>query len=104
MGTFSREIEELEREIREKKKRLEAMREEEPRLQRYGPEYTLAVALHQKFCHWNHIDVCGWRYEIKNSIHDWTGSSHKMYLEKAQKVLNEVNLDVETILKVVGAL
>ena len=49
----------------------------------------LATAIHKKRCNWNHIDGCGWDYE------NWEkpGYARKRYLERAEKVLEEVDFD-----------
>jgi hypothetical protein len=52
----------------------------------------LAIYLHSNFCHYNHTDGCGWEYEYSKdgngkTQHNWTGYSHKDYLEKAAKHL-----------------
>lgn len=52
------------------------------------PEQRIAIRLHDTTCRWNHTDGCGWFYEFKDKQHDWSGSSHKSYLEKAFKLIN----------------
>ena len=47
----------------------------------------LAIYLHKNFCYANHTDACGWEYEFKKKDHDWSGYSHKHYLDQAAKHL-----------------
>jgi hypothetical protein len=47
----------------------------------------MAIYLHSNFCHHNHTDACGWEYEFNAKGHDWTGYSHKHYLQEAAKHL-----------------
>lgn len=64
------------------------IREEQAR----QPDQNLAIALHSALCHWNHEDQCGWFYEIRNEVHNWNGSSHSTYLEKAQKLMTHCKI------------
>lgn len=61
----------------------------------------MAILLHKNLCLCNHTDMCGWYYEIDGVIHDWEGYTHKEYLEKANKLIqNGITLDtMETIFK-----
>ena len=65
-------------------------------------EEQLAVFLHSKLCHYNHVEECGWSYEIKNGVHNWNGCDHKRYLEKAKKML-EITEDIELIKAIIEA-
>ncbi len=55
---------------------------------------SLANQIHKHMCHWNHMDECGWDYESWNK----PGYSRNIYLEKAERVLEEVSY--ETAMKV----
>jgi len=46
----------------------------------------LAITLHGTQCHLAHEDQCSWYYERSNDAEKWDGSSHKRYLEKAEKL------------------
>jgi hypothetical protein len=64
-------------------------------------EQRIAEALHSMFCHWNHIDGCGWEYE------SWErpGWSRDNYLKKARKTIEnctELGLSAETVLLVLN--
>ena len=65
-------------------------------------EEQLAEFLHSNLCHYNHIEECGWSYEIKNGVHNWNGCEHKRYLEKAKKML-EITEDIEVIKAIIEA-
>lgn len=58
----------------------------------------LAVFLHSKLCKLH--GYCTWDYEINGLDDDWSRSSHKAYLEKADKIL-EVTTDMNVIKKIV---
>ena len=46
---------------------------------------NLAIFKHDKECHDSHTDRCGWLYEIKDGVHDWSRSSHSMWLDRAKR-------------------
>lgn len=49
----------------------------------------LAIQLHGMLCHSNHIDGCGWDYEmLTGNIDDWSGGAHGRYLGKANNIIN----------------
>lgn len=85
----------------ESKKLMAQTRLEE--LRKMDPVRLLAIRLHEDFCHHNHIDGCGWHYEINKGVHDWTRSGHVHWFERAQKVsakLNGLGIDVDTVIEV----
>ena len=43
----------------------------------------LAFDLHDRFCHFNHTDGCGWHYEKE----DWQGNAHQYWLDRAKLIL-----------------
>ena len=50
----------------------------------------LAIKAHDVLCTWNHIDGCGWHYEIdKQGNHSWEGkySAHARWLANVEKWL-----------------
>lgn len=51
------------------------------------PEIKLATLLHQKLCHSNHIDYCGWDYESWGNM----GYAKESYLAKAKAILSVVS-------------
>ena len=46
------------------------------------PDQKLAVTLHDMLCQHNHTDGCGWYYDIRQGIDDWSGSEHGAYMQK----------------------
>lgn len=78
---FDQELVKLENQRRE----IEAARRAFAELK---PDQQLAIALHKTLCHSNHIDGCGWEYEmVKGGAHDWNQQTHKLYLKAAQDSL-----------------
>ncbi|MFW6310665.1 MAG: hypothetical protein ACOC1K_00355 [Nanoarchaeota archaeon] len=53
----------------------------------------LAILLHQSKCHLNHMDGCGWFYEIKEGKHDWDRFSHQNYLHWANEKIKSAEKD-----------
>lgn len=58
-------------------------------------EMTVANALHEKMCRWNHTDGCSYHYE------KWSNPGHakSKYLKKAQAMLAKA--DVKTVLALI---
>lgn len=95
---YDREIYDLELRIADLKRQKEKEAESEPKAT-LTPAQELAIKLHKKFCHWNHIDGCGFDYEYKkNGDHDWTRFAHKEYLDKAKKIIAS-GVEIKTALK-----
>lgn len=70
-------------------------------------EYELAELIHSKQCRYNHIDQCGWMYENnpKYAETKWqTGWAHKYYLDRTQKLISDLKMDLNDIAKVIRAL
>lgn len=74
----------LEKRIAERKKVIGAANQ---RAIEQGPHKDLACKLHSTMCRSNHTDACGWYYEMKNDLHDWTGHAHKRYLDRSVKAI-----------------
>jgi len=51
----------------------------------------LAEVLHEKQCHMNHTDGCGWHYESWSNL--GTYSSRLRYLEKAREILKDFTFE-----------
>lgn len=97
-------ITDLEKEIAEKTAKLEQLKKAEAELESLGPEYKLAIKLHDSHCKWNHTDGCSWHYEIKNGVHDWFGHAHNEWLKKARLFMSELkaeNISEEVAFKVI---
>ena len=50
----------------------------------------LASYLHKQFCCYNHADYCFWYYEFDNKVEQWSGSSHCLWIEKAEKIIEKI--------------
>lgn len=85
MSDLSKKITALEDEL--ENLRRQKMIEDAERVKR-TPEQNLAIALHDLLCTWNHTNGCGWFYEVKGDVHDFSRSSgaHGVYLAKARKL------------------
>ncbi len=69
------------------------------------PMQNLAEELHTMLCHWNHTDGCGWYYEIRKEVTDWTGYAHKDYFAKAVALTRlNPNMKVEDLTNVVATI
>ena len=82
MGTTSALEKELAA-LRAKQGEIEAELQRKEEMARTNPLADLAEALHEKFCHWNHTDGCGWFYE------QWpgpNGGTRQSWIARAQKV------------------
>lgn len=98
-----RKIEELQKQIEQKQRELDKLLAQKEQLESLGPAYLLAVELHDKLCHSNHADGCGWFYEIKDGEHQWERRAHVEYLEKAKNVL-AIEPNVDRIIAIANAL
>ena len=87
----------IEEQIKKHQQSLDELNAQLVLAQQEKPEYQLAKELHHMQCHWNHTDGCGWYYEIRNSVDDWTGSAHGTYLKKAQLLIHKCKQEGVTI-------
>lgn len=78
------ELARLEAELRRRKELLKTAKRE---LDTSTPTHHLAIAMHHRLCRWNHTDGCGWHYEIRDGIHDWSGHDHARWLRNANMVM-----------------
>jgi hypothetical protein len=98
-----KELAEIERKIADRKKTIADANQ---RSIEQGPHKDLACKLHSTMCRSNHTDACGWYYEIKSDVHDWTGYAHKSYLERAVKAIDiarSKNVDPTVIIDIIEA-
>lgn len=79
-----KEKEEQLRELKLRKKKLEAKVE---------PRHEVAQMLHSLFCHSEHTESCGWFYEMEDKIDDWSRSTHGRYLDKADRFIRLLGID-----------
>jgi len=63
-------------------------------------EMDLATLIHDKTCHWNHTDGCGWMYEKWDD--EKLGYAKLEYLKIARKVLKVT--DAATAINVIKCL
>ena len=61
----------------------------EQMLSSLSPAQRMAIALHSSWCNYNHTDGCSWMYELDTGKHLWSGSAHRRWLNKAQRILAE---------------
>lgn len=87
------DLKNLEAQIKNRRDQLTQAREQH---ETADPVYELAISMHDKLCHWNHTDGCGWHYQIKNGIHDWNEHDHRIWLNKAVLVMNMVKTQTIT--------
>ena len=88
-----RDLEQAERDLAERKSKLAQARAS---LTALSPTHQLAIALHEKFCTWNHTDGCSWWYAVKDGVHDWGDYSHEKYLHKARMVMTRLRCEPVT--------
>jgi hypothetical protein len=91
---------EIEAEIAEKTRELEAVRAEAAKRAALPEDKRLAIELHEQLCRWNHTDGCGWYYGVDN----WSEYAHSVYLEKARNIFAKTKMDFDSIVTVVQAL
>lgn len=85
-------VEEVDAAIREEESRIQKLKTQRERLLSLPEDKQLAEFLHQRKCHSDHTEVCGWFYEIQDKEHNWKGYAHADYLKKARKILKVVDL------------
>ena len=76
-------IEKMEAELKKLKDEREAM-VQMPANQR------LAIQLHSSTCSSDHTEHCGWFWEIKDGVHDWSRYSHKRRLHSANIIIGKM--------------
>lgn len=94
----------LQKKLAELTKEVTEIKDELLRREELAPEYRLAEELHNVLCSINHTDGCGWFYEVSNGVPNWHGWAHARYLEKARKLLVEVNSDPKEVMRIVTAI
>ncbi|MFA5407283.1 MAG: hypothetical protein WC343_00760 [Bacilli bacterium] len=87
--------------IAEHEDALEKLYAERDELEKMTPRQRLAVYIHEKTCHHDHIETCAWFYEIDEDGHNWDGFSHKRMLTVADTLLEGV--DVGTAKKLIDS-
>ncbi|AEW47378.1 hypothetical protein BCB4_0149 [Bacillus phage B4] len=69
------------------KAELHKLEKEQAEFNALSEDKQLAITLHELMCNWNHVDGCGWQYEVSKGVHNWHGYAHKSWLENAQKLI-----------------
>ena len=93
MNSIDSRIQELERE-------LTTLKQKKEQLARLSVPQQLAIWLHDNMCTLNHVDQCGWFYEVdtENDIHRWDQPTRARYLDTASAMLSRH--DINTIMSV----
>lgn len=81
-------IEDIDKRIKEIDDERDHLLKQKNSLKQMAFPKRMAILLHTR-CRSNHTDQCSWSYETKDGIHDWSGSSHQRYLEKAEKFISK---------------
>lgn len=81
--TINEEISKIESEIESRRQEIERLQARKAGLAS-GNRFVVAEYLHEKECHWNHTDGCGWYY---GSWEPPLRSSRQQYLDRADKLL-----------------
>lgn len=99
-------VDEMNGEIQRREKELIELKRKHVAIKAEPKNQKLARHLHDKLCNFNHTDGCGWYYEIRNGIDDWSGHAHSAYLTKANLLLTAAKtpgpVDVHRIIKIVN--
>lgn len=75
-------LEELKQQVKDQEKKIAEFKS-------MSNDKKLAEILHEKQCHWNHTDGCGWFYESWSNI----GASRQPYLDKARAILKDFTFE-----------
>lgn len=68
----------------------------------------IAILMHDHRCPHNHMDACGWHYEIEaGNVHNWKAATHFRWLQKSDGLIAQLGrigtFDDDTIFKVAQA-
>lgn len=92
MGTtdvlIKRKEDEIDALINKKKEEILNLHKEQAYFDALTIYQRAAIILHNLTCTWNHTDGCSWSYEISKGIHQWEGSEHKIWLQRAKNLLS----------------
>lgn len=61
-------------------------------------EKELAELLHNRFCHRDHVENCAWEYESNYTGSLWGQSEHKLWLQKAKRLIKLSTLNVNELI------
>lgn len=83
---YRKDIEQIEREIKEKEQVLLDLKAREEALEAGEPR-TVAEFLHDTECGFNHTDMCGWGYETWEGTTPAGNSTKARWLKKAERFI-----------------
>lgn len=83
---LSMDVERLTKELAKQSAALLKEQERIKELEYSSEDKEDAIKLHDTVCRFNHTDGCGWFYDIKDGVHNWSGFEHKVNLEKVAKI------------------
>ena len=89
----------IEEQIKETEHDLSLLKKKKEELDNMKPLHSLATALHNQFCHYNHTDSCDWYYGEKN----FDSHAHMVYLKKAKELTSKCemyNIDTQMALDI----
>jgi len=80
---------ELEAKMEALKKEIEETKKGVADFEALPPNKKLAIFLHERTCHYNHTDGCGWMYNIDAAgiPKSWTSNEAERYLSKANRII-----------------
>lgn len=81
---------EIDDQIKELIKQRDIALAAEQKLKTLSLSQRVAIIIHDNMCSHNHTDGCGWHYEIKNGIHDFSGSAHKHWEVRGLRAMTRV--------------
>lgn len=97
MPLMQSKIDNLTKEIQDKKKELDELLERQGTL---TPERLRAEALHEVMCNHNHTDGCSWYY----GLDEFNDPVHKQYLRDSNRLFKAVKSDSDVYYDVIDVL
>lgn len=69
---------------------LQKLRGEREAMIKMPANQKLAIQLHSSTCFGDYSEHCGWFWEIKDGVHDWSRDSHKRRLHSANIIIDKM--------------
>ena len=69
---------------------LKKLKDEREAMVQMPANQRLAIQLHSSTCSGDHTEHCGWFWEIKDGVHDWTRDVHKRRLYCANIIISKM--------------
>ena len=86
-------VAELDREIARLQEKREQAARDEAIFKALPLEQRVAIVLHGNLCHADHTEGCGWFYEVKKGVHDFSrNNTHARWLDRAETTLRNLRL------------